>query len=543
MIIEFFKYDLYRKYQTSDGATYTPLDDYKCVLTDNTPNDDCEITSSYATYGEFPIIGDATNENHSLYYYISQAKIDYAYNFDDKIITYERLVKKPANGFQKFGLHLDSKSTSLNMTFRQTYLYSFESNWDTSKITSLSNMFYQCDRLINANLSSFDTKNVTSCNAMFYNCSSLTEIDLSNFDLSNVIEEDLMKDMFSGCTSLIHIKCNQKFYDWCITNQVVIKLPSNMVEGSIGEVGSGSAWEIIDYVAPVTNYTIFGTNITRNENEEALLTSKKEYFNAIKINDIEYILNGSGDYSYTFPTSGSNNIEYSTISDLTSIKGMFNGCSSLSSIDLTNFSTSAMTDMSNLFMNCTELTSVKLNNFDTSNATTINSIFYNCQKLTSLNFSNLNLSNVTDMSYAFGNCSGLTNIDLTNTNISFDASVKTSISHLFENCSNLTSINLSNWKITKNTNISYLFANCTKLESIDISSFDTTENVYNSNIEKMFYNCNALKSIRCTGQFYFWCFDVQRIINMTPEMGKGTVGRVGSGSFWEIVDYDDYFGN
>lgn len=239
MIIEFFKYDLYRKYQTSDGVTYTPLDEYQCVLTNSEFNDTCEVTSSYATYGKFPIAGEPDEQFYSLYYYVSQADIDYAYNFETKNVTTERLVRRPGFGFEKYGLHLSSSSTSLNMIFMQTHIYSFESNWNTSNITSISNMFYNCKTLFKADLSSFDTSKVTSCNAMFYGCSDLTSLDLSNFDLSNVTEENSMINMFYGCSKLSKIKCKQAFKDWCISKQDTIKLPNAMREG-----GSGT-WEIV----------------------------------------------------------------------------------------------------------------------------------------------------------------------------------------------------------------------------------------------------------------------------------------------------------
>lgn len=565
MIIEFFKYDLYRKYQTSDGVTYTPLDDYQCVLTSNEFNDTCETDSSYAVYGEFN--SGISGDWHSLYFYMAGDLLDYAYWIDEKTFIYDRLVRKPGSGFSKFALHLANGRTSLNMAFSNTFIYSFNSKWDTSNITSISNMFYECEYLTKANLSNFDTKNVKSCNAMFYKCFNLVDLDLSNFDLSNIIEEDFMKDMFYGCGSLIHIKCNQKVFNWFMKNADNIKLPNKMLNGTVGGLDSGSNWEIIDYEEPIINYSIYASNTTTEENQNVLLTPKKEYFTAIKTNDFEKIIYGVGKYTYTYNGIQSNTVEYSPYIDLTSLNGMFSGCTDLSTIDLRNFSTSAITDMENLFSDCSGLNDIKLENVDTSNVTTIKSMFYNCSSLYSLDLSNFNLNKITDMSYllancsslvnlnidglttpsvtnmsyAFSNCSGLTSIDLTSFNISFDKSIKTNISHLFENCSNITSINLSNWKITENTNISYLFANCTNLVSIDISSFDTTGNIYKTNTEKMFYNCKALKSIRCTGQFYFWCFDVQHTINMTPTMGRGDVGRVGSGAVWEIVDYDDYF--
>ena len=47
-------------------------------------------------------------------------------------------------------------------------------------------------------------------------------------------------------------------------------------------------------------------------------------------------------------------------SEITSMSGMFYGCSSLTSLDLSNFDTSAVTDMGYMFHNCTSLTNLIL---------------------------------------------------------------------------------------------------------------------------------------------------------------------------------------
>ena len=45
---------------------------------------------------------------------------------------------------------------------------------------------------------------------------------------------------------------------------------------------------------------------------------------------------------------------------------MFNGCSSLPSLDVTNFDTSNVTTMASMFMSCSSLPSLDVTNFDTS---------------------------------------------------------------------------------------------------------------------------------------------------------------------------------
>ena len=45
---------------------------------------------------------------------------------------------------------------------------------------------------------------------------------------------------------------------------------------------------------------------------------------------------------------------------------MFNGCSRLTSLDVSKFDTSKVTDMGSMFSECSSLTSLDLSNFDTS---------------------------------------------------------------------------------------------------------------------------------------------------------------------------------
>ena len=83
------------------------------------------------------------------------------------------------------------------------------SNIDTSKITSMSNLFTGCSNLTSLNISNWNVSNVTNMTNMFsvYSgmfrtqpaCSSLTTLDLSNWDTSNVTN---MNSMFNGCSRL-----------------------------------------------------------------------------------------------------------------------------------------------------------------------------------------------------------------------------------------------------------------------------------------------------------------------------------------------------
>ena len=49
-------------------------------------------------------------------------------------------------------------------------------NIDTSRVTTMTNMFYSCKKLKVLDLTSFDTSNVTNMDDMFMNMSDLTTI-------------------------------------------------------------------------------------------------------------------------------------------------------------------------------------------------------------------------------------------------------------------------------------------------------------------------------------------------------------------------------
>ena len=63
--------------------------------------------------------------------------------------------------------------------------------------------------------------------------------------------------------------------------------------------------------------------------------------------------------------------------------------------------------MSEMFYDCSSLTSVNLSNFNTNNINNMSNMFFGCRSLTSLNLSNFNTNNVNKMSYMFSYCFSL----------------------------------------------------------------------------------------------------------------------------------------
>lgn len=109
-----------------------------------------------------------------------------------------------------------------------------------------------------------------------------------------------------------------------------------------------------------------------------------------------------------------NLIKFPDTSNVTYMEYMFEGCSNLTSLDLSSFDTSNVTSMYSMFDHCTSLTSLDLSNFDTSNVTRMNFMFWNCSSLTTLNLSNWDTSKVTSYSNMFRDCSSLSTVTVAN---------------------------------------------------------------------------------------------------------------------------------
>ena len=76
------------------------------------------------------------------------------------------------------------------------------SKFDASNVNDMSRMFYNCYSLISLNLSGLDTPKLNNMEYMFFNCSSLISLDLSNFNTSNLQN---LSYIFSQCSSLISL--------------------------------------------------------------------------------------------------------------------------------------------------------------------------------------------------------------------------------------------------------------------------------------------------------------------------------------------------
>ena len=184
-------------------------------------------------------------------------------------------------------------------------------------------------------------------------------------------------------------------------------------------------------------------------------------------------------------------LEYLNTANVEFMDNMFNGCSALKSLDLTNFNTAKVTDMGNMFYGCSALTSLDLTNFNTANVEFMYYMFEGCSALKSLDLTNFNTANVTDMNHMFYDCSALESLVITN----FNTAKVVNMGNMFYGCSALTSLDLTNFNTAKVTDMSFMFYGCSALKSLDLTNFNTAKVV---NMYMMFNGCSALESLDLT---------------------------------------------
>ena len=187
--------------------------------------------------------------------------------------------------------------------------------------------------------------------------------------------------------------------------------------------------------------------------------------------------------------------------NVTNMGSMFYGCSSLTSLDVSGFKTDNVTDMGYMFSGCSSLTSLDVSGFKTDNVTSMGGMFYGCSSLTNLDVSGFKTDNVTDMGYMFSDCSSLTNLDVSN----FKTDNVTDMRDMFSLCSGLTSLDVSGFKTDKVTDMRDMFSLCSGLTSLDVSGFKT-DNV--TDMRGMFVGCSGLTSLDVSG------FKTDNVANM-----------------------------
>ena len=235
------------------------------------------------------------------------------------------------------------------------------------------------------------------------------------------------------------------------------------------------------------SYIVATYNVTSTTSATRLLTSGSNFsINSVTSMEVDGV-SVTPSKTYKFDTTGVHTVKFET----KAIYYAFQGCSQLTSIDLSLFAGASTTSLNYTFYNCSSLTSIDLSLFAGASTTSLNYTFYNCSSLTSIEWGECTFPNVKTLLNTFYGCSKLTSIDLT----PLAGSQITTLGSTFQGCSSLTSIDLTPFAGAQITNLSNTFYNCSKLTSVDLTPLTGAPI---TTLQSTFQGCSSLTSIDLT---------------------------------------------
>lgn len=216
------------------------------------------------TFKEVSVEEVSQNENAHLIY--DGMKISDLPNYAslEKVVFEESFKKFEPTTLSSFFKELESLTSIIGLE-----------NLNTTHVTDMSKMFYNCYKLNSLDLTQFNTGNVEKMNEMFYNCHGLNSLDLSAFntakvnnmyrmfyycfvrtiDLSsfNTANVENMDEMFAGASLVVNIYASDSFKTDKLTNSkdmfyLCTKLPNfnkDEVDATHANYGAGGYFKKI----------------------------------------------------------------------------------------------------------------------------------------------------------------------------------------------------------------------------------------------------------------------------------------------------------
>ncbi len=382
------------------------------------------------------------------------------------------------------------------------------SGFKTENVTDMGIMFSDCSSLTSLDVRGFKTENVTNMNAMFYGCSGLTSLDVSGFNTSKVTNMSWMftscsslktiytddgwntaqvqdgEGMFSGCYRLVGGAGTQ--YDVSHTDHTYARIDGGASNPGYFTAASSEPWQNSDEFEPYAVLTDNDDEITTDEGTNKGKTLTFYYDNQKEDRGgMSVVFSSTADRGWGIEceniTKAVFDGSFANCTTLTSTSWWFLFCKNLKTITgITNLKTDNVTNMNGMFYGCSSLTSLDLSSLNTSSLNIMYGIFQDCSSLKSINLTNFKTDNVEDMGQLFLNCSSLESLDVSG----FKTDGVTSMFNMFRGCSSLTSLDLSGFNTDNVTNMMLMFDHCSNLKTIyagegwSISKVKSSPNVF-----------------------------------------------------------------
>ncbi|WP_413132316.1 BspA family leucine-rich repeat surface protein, partial [Enterococcus hirae] len=282
------------------------------------------------------------------------------------------------------------------------------SQLDTSKVTDMSYMFFGMSSVTSLDVSSFDTSNVTTMSYMFYGMSSVTGLDVSNFDTSKVTT---MGYMFKGMGSVASLDLSNfdtsevtimsKMFDDTPLKKLILGDTFKFVETDGKNASLTSAWMREDGKGTFYSAEDFMNNYGTGDLTAGTYVSATGWWGTSPYNfdkNTGTLTIGAGELSSSAESPwNSDKVDSEAIKKVV-LSGKVVAPENASLLFTGTSNTGDLT-------NVTEIEG--LSQLDTSNVTDMRSMFYGMSSVTSLDVSGFDTGNVTDMKSMFNGMSSV----------------------------------------------------------------------------------------------------------------------------------------
>ncbi len=275
-------------------------------------------------------------------------------------------------------------------------------NYDASRVTNAASMFANCSHLKAIDMSVFEEAEITNMQSMLNGCAAITSLDLSKVNTAYVTASSGLASFAAGCSNLTSITFGGNFgqsyniptagssagmfyvstvtptaisaanptmlqYGWATDNRTLpqsILAPSetwltinpNVAPASISSIKVAAQGTVISGASYVWDASSGGTGSV-----------------------IAYAVNDGGGY-YNVTLVPENSVLYANPNS----NNAFAALQHATSIDVTALNTTLTTSMSAMFSGCSSLASINLSNFDTSGVTNLSYFASDCPALTTI---------------------------------------------------------------------------------------------------------------------------------------------------------------
>ena len=182
------------------------------------------------------------------------------------------------------------------------------------------------------------------------------------------------------------------------------------------------------------------------------------------------------------------NVPTATSIDNNGLSYAFYGCTSLTSVDLSNVTSINNNGLSYAFFGCTSLTSVDLSNVTSIGDSVLQYAFAGCSGLTSTGLNNVMFIRESSLRNAFQGCTSLTSTGLENVTRIDDSGLRSA----FQGCTSLISTGLENVTYINGAGLQYAFQDCTSLTSAELNNVTY---IPDRGLQYAFRGCTSLKSL------------------------------------------------